>query len=147
MIDKLTTSNTQSTKANVDAATERSSEGAIRRETGRPTRGSASSESLKREEEEEEGECGLRLFMKGGDCKDEFTDWEKCVQEAETNNEDLLEKCAEITAALKRCMDAHSDYYEPILRAEKLAEEQAIIELEKEKQDSLAKRAPTPTLF
>ncbi|KAL2322932.1 hypothetical protein Fmac_027311 [Flemingia macrophylla] len=34
-------------------------------------------------------------------------------------------------------MDAHSDYYEPILRAEKLAEEQAIIELEKEKQDSL----------
>ncbi|KAL2322926.1 hypothetical protein Fmac_027305 [Flemingia macrophylla] len=62
---------------------------------------------------------------------------DKCVQEAETNNEDLLEKCAQITAALKQCMDAHSDYYEPILRAEKLAEEQAIIKLEKEKQDSL----------
>ncbi|KAL2344578.1 hypothetical protein Fmac_005863 [Flemingia macrophylla] len=95
------------------------------------------SESPEAEEEEEEGECGFCLFMKGGGCKDEFTDWEKCVQEAETNNEDLLEKCAQITAALKQCMDGHSDYYEPILRTEKLAEEQAIIELEKEKQDSL----------
>ena len=61
--------------------------------------------------------------------------WENCVEEAESNNEDLLEKCAQVTAALKRCMEAHSDYYEPILRAEKLAEEQAIVELEKEKQN------------
>ncbi|KAL2946718.1 hypothetical protein AAZX31_20G029900 [Glycine max] len=87
------------------------------------------------EEDEEEGECGFCLFMKGGGCRDEFIGWENCVQEAENNNEDLLEKCAQVTAALKRCMDAHSDYYEPILRAEKLAEEQAIVELEKEKQN------------
>ncbi|XP_047158071.1 uncharacterized protein LOC124828746 isoform X1 [Vigna umbellata] len=92
----------------------------------------AGSESPEAEEEEEEGECGFCLFMKGGGCRDAFTEWEKCVQEAETNNEDLLEKCASITAALKQCMDAHSSYYEPILRAEKLAEEQAIVELEKE---------------
>lgn len=88
------------------------------------------------EEEEEELECGFCLFMKGGGCKDAFIGWEKCVQEAETNNEDLLDKCAQVTAALKRCMDVHADYYEPILRAEKLAEEQAILELEKEKQNS-----------
>jgi hypothetical protein len=30
-------------------------------------------------------------------------------------------------------MDSHSDYYAPILMAEKHAEEQAVIELEKEK--------------
>ncbi|KAG5010936.1 hypothetical protein D0Y65_018713 [Glycine soja] len=85
--------------------------------------------------EEEEGECGFCLFMKGGGCRDEFVGWENCVEEAESNNEDLLEKCAQVTAALKRCMEAHSDYYEPIIRAEKLAEEQAIVELEKEKQN------------
>ncbi|MDV3201081.1 MAG: hypothetical protein Q8877_02650, partial [Sweet potato little leaf phytoplasma] len=43
-------------------------------------------------------------------------------------------KCARITAVLKECMEAHSDYYEPILRAEKAAEKQAIDELEKEKE-------------
>ncbi|KAL2326543.1 hypothetical protein Fmac_025601 [Flemingia macrophylla] len=104
----------------------------------------AGSESLEaEEEEEEEGECGFCLFMKGGGCKDAFTDWEKCVQEAETNREDLLQKCAQVTAALKQCMDAHSDYYEPILRAEKLADEQAIIELEKEKQNPEAQSQPS----
>ncbi|KAK7368379.1 hypothetical protein VNO80_10404 [Phaseolus coccineus] len=96
----------------------------------------AGSESPQAEEEEEEGECGFCLFMKGGGCRDAFIGWEKCVQEAETNNDDLLEKCAHVTAALKQCMDAHSDYYEPILRAEKLAEEQAIVEFEKENLNS-----------
>ncbi|XP_061370910.1 uncharacterized protein LOC133313536 [Gastrolobium bilobum] len=85
------------------------------------------------EEEEEEGECGFCLFMKQGGCRDAFIDWENCVKEAENNKEDLVEKCAKITAELKLCMDAHSDYYEPILRAEKMAEQQAIQELENEK--------------
>lgn len=88
------------------------------------------------DEEEEEGECGFCLFMKGGGCKDSFIDWENCVQEAENNNEDLVEKCAQVTARLKQCMDAHADYYEPILRAEKVAEEQALAELENEKQNT-----------
>nr|XP_027187209.1 uncharacterized protein LOC101492759 isoform X2 [Cicer arietinum] len=97
---------------------------------------SDSPEPENEEEDEEEGECGFCLFMKGGGCKDTFVDWENCVKEAEDKNEDLVEKCSQVTARLKQCMDAHSDYYEPILRAEKHAEEQAVIELEKEKQDS-----------
>ncbi|XP_008446394.2 uncharacterized protein LOC103489149 [Cucumis melo] len=84
------------------------------------------------EEEEEEGECGFCLFMKGGGCRDSFIAWEKCIEEAEKNKEDIVEKCFEVTGALKKCMEAHPDYYEPILKAEKMAEEEAIIELEKE---------------
>lgn len=84
------------------------------------------------QEEEEEGECGFCLFMKAGGCKDSFVDWEKCIEEAEKNKEDIVEKCFEVTGALKKCMEAHADYYDPILRAEKMAEEEAIIELEKE---------------
>ncbi|XP_034677473.1 uncharacterized protein LOC117907900 [Vitis riparia] len=80
------------------------------------------------EEEEGEGECGFCLFMKGGGCKESFIDWEKCIEEGENNKEDIVEKCFEVTAALKKCMEAHSDYYEPVLRAEKAAEE----ELERE---------------
>ncbi|WKA09730.1 hypothetical protein VitviT2T_027350 [Vitis vinifera] len=80
------------------------------------------------EEEEEEGECGFCLFMKGGGCKESFIAWEKCIEEGENNKEDIVEKCFEVTAALKKCMEAHSDYYEPVLRAEKAAEE----ELERE---------------
>ncbi|KAJ6829734.1 uncharacterized protein M6B38_356335 [Iris pallida] len=57
--------------------------------------------------------------MKGGGCKDEFVAWEKCVEEAEKNEEDIAEKCFDITHKLKLCMDAHADYYAPILDAEK----------------------------
>lgn len=89
-------------------------------------------EDLAEEEEEEEGECGFCLFMKGGGCRDSFMDWEKCIEEAEKNKEDIVEKCFEVTGALKKCMEAHADYYAPILKAEKVAEEEAIIELEKE---------------
>ncbi|KAI3452865.1 hypothetical protein Pfo_009528 [Paulownia fortunei] len=85
------------------------------------------------EEEEEEGECGFCLFMKGGGCKDTFTEWEKCVEEGEKNKEDIVEKCFQATAALKKCMEAHSDYYEPLLQAEKAAEEEAVKQLEEEK--------------
>ncbi|KAG5522406.1 hypothetical protein RHGRI_034550 [Rhododendron griersonianum] len=90
------------------------------------------------EEEEEEGECGFCLFMKGGGCRDSFTSWEKCIEEAEKNGEDIVDKCADITGALKKCMEAHSDYYAPILMAEKAAEEEAIRELEKEKEKESA---------
>ncbi|KAL6893565.1 hypothetical protein ACP4OV_007663 [Aristida adscensionis] len=71
-------------------------------------------------EGEEEGECGFCLFMKGGGCKEEFVAWEKCVEEAEAaDGGDVVERCYEVTAALRKCMDAHADYYEPILRAER----------------------------
>jgi hypothetical protein len=88
------------------------------------------------EEEEEEGECGFCLFMKEGSCKDTFIDWENCVKEAEDKKEDLVDKCSKITARLKHCMNSYSNYYAPILMAEKHAEEQVVIELEKENQDS-----------
>ncbi|KAL6969737.1 hypothetical protein U1Q18_029475 [Sarracenia purpurea var. burkii] len=90
------------------------------------------------EEEEEEGECGFCLFMKAGGCRDSFIAWEKCIEESEKNKEDIVEKCFEITGALKTCMEAHSDYYAPILRAEKAAEEEAMKEFEKEKAQEAA---------
>lgn len=93
------------------------------------------------EEGEEEGECGFCLFMKGGGCKESFIAWENCVEEAEKNKEDLVEKCSEVTGALKKCMEAHADYYEPILKAEKMAEEEAVKELEMEKEKEKEKEA------
>lgn len=84
-------------------------------------------------EEEEEGECGFCLFMKGGGCKDSFIAWENCVEEAEKKNEDIVTKCMEVTSMLKKCMDEHSDYYQPILAAEKAAEAEVKKELEAEK--------------
>ncbi|XP_075480760.1 uncharacterized protein LOC142521442 [Primulina tabacum] len=87
------------------------------------------------EKEEEEGECGFCLFMKGGGCKDTFVDWEKCVEEGEKNGEDIVEKCFQATAALRKCMDAHSDYYAPLLEAEKSAQEEAERQLEEGKEE------------
>ncbi|XP_043708296.1 uncharacterized protein LOC122657606 [Telopea speciosissima] len=84
------------------------------------------------DEDEEEGECGFCLFMKGGGCKDEFIAWENCIEEAESHKEDIVEKCFEVTGLLKKCMEAHSDYYEPVLKAEKAAEKEASEELEQE---------------
>ncbi|KAE8768886.1 hypothetical protein D1007_59602 [Hordeum vulgare] len=69
--------------------------------------------------EEEEGECGFCLFMKGGGCKEEFVGWEKCVEQAEAEGSDVVERCYDATSALRRCMDKFPDYYEPILRAER----------------------------
>ncbi|KAJ7943428.1 GCK domain-containing protein [Quillaja saponaria] len=80
------------------------------------------------------GECGFCLFMKAGGCQDSFIAWEQCVEAAEKNEEDIVEKCGEVTGALKKCMEAHADFYEPILRAEKAAEVEAVKELEKEKE-------------
>ncbi|XP_071717556.1 uncharacterized protein [Rutidosis leptorrhynchoides] len=86
------------------------------------------------EEEEEEGECGFCLFMKGGACKETFINWEKCIEAGEKNNEDIVEKCYAATSALKKCMEANQDYYGVILQAEKDAEEQAMNQLQQEKQ-------------
>lgn len=115
----------QSSDSSTDTKFEKSQEG---KETV-----SDNGEEIEAEEEEEEGECGFCLFMKGGGCKDSFVNWEKCVEEAEQNKEDVVEKCFEVTSTLRKCMEAHADYYEPILRAEKAAQEEANKELEKEK--------------
>ncbi|KAL1536972.1 hypothetical protein AAHA92_29539 [Salvia divinorum] len=86
-------------------------------------------------EEEEEGECGFCLFMKGGGCKETFVEWEKCIEEAEKKEEDIVQKCFQVTTALKKCMEANSDYYAPILQAEKSLEEEAVKQLEEEEKE------------
>lgn len=105
--------------------------------------GDPSNEEKEREggEEEEEGECGFCLFMKGGGCKDAFIAWENCVEAVEKDNQDIAERCFKVTAALKECMEAHSDYYEPILRVEKVAEAEVVKELEKQKAEDKQKEA------
>ncbi|GAB2281974.1 hypothetical protein Dimus_016538 [Dionaea muscipula] len=101
-------------------------------------------------EEEEEGECGFCLFMKAGGCRESFVAWEKCVEEADTNEEDIVEKCHVVTAKLHKCMEAHSDYYAPILKVEKEVEEVAEKELElenerkKEKETGVLEQAKGP---
>ncbi|KAL7148948.1 hypothetical protein ABFS83_05G007400 [Erythranthe nasuta] len=83
-------------------------------------------------EEEEEGECGFCLFMKSGGCKQAFTEWEKCVDEGEKKKENVAEKCFQATSDLKKCMEAHTDYYAPVLQAEKTAEEQLLNQLDQD---------------
>ncbi|XP_039143620.1 uncharacterized protein LOC120280742 [Dioscorea cayenensis subsp. rotundata] len=75
-------------------------------------------EEKEEEEEEEEEECGFCIYMKGGGCKESFVAWEKCVEDAEKSGEDVVEKCFQVTSLLKKCMDEHADYYEPVLKAE-----------------------------
>lgn len=95
-------------------------------------------------EEEEEGECGFCVYMKGGGCKDAFIAWEDCVKEAEDSNEDIVEKCHEVTRSLTKSMEAHADYYEPILQAEKAVKEEAVNELKekaaKESESNVAEK-------
>ncbi|KAL0714761.1 hypothetical protein Bca4012_021740 [Brassica carinata] len=82
-------------------------------------------------EGDEEEESGLCLFMKEGGCKDIFTAWEVCVEEAKKKKEDIVTECMELTSTLYKCMVAHSDYYQPILTMDKIvSEEQARLEME-----------------
>ncbi|KAJ1287798.1 hypothetical protein BS78_02G038300 [Paspalum vaginatum] len=82
------------------------------------------------EEEEEEGECGFCLYMKAGGCKDAFVAWEECVEAAQKEGDDMVERCYEATSNLKKCMDAHADYYAPVLQAEQAVNERAEAEAE-----------------
>lgn len=95
-------------------------------------------EQQQEQESEEESECGFCLFMKGGGCKETFINWENCIEEGEKNKEDIVDKCFEATSALKKCMEAHPDYYGPILQAEKAAEQEAINQLNKQKEAAAA---------
>ncbi|PKU80293.1 uncharacterized protein LOC110108524 [Dendrobium catenatum] len=94
---------------------------------------SVSMEEDEEVEGEEQEECGFCLFMKGGGCKEPFIAWEKCVEEAEKTGENVVNKCMDVTSLLKKCMDEHADYYEPILRAEREMAD-AISEAETEKE-------------
>ncbi|KAJ4839284.1 hypothetical protein Tsubulata_011436 [Turnera subulata] len=102
-------------------------------ESARPDGEYGDKQDQDEEEEGEPGECGFCVFMKGGGCKDAFVSWEDCVREVESKGENIVEKCFEVTSALKLCMEAHPKYYAPILGAEKAAEKEALEELEREK--------------
>lgn len=78
--------------------------------------------------EGEEEECGFCLFMKAGPCGKRFSQWEKCVEEAESTGTNIVEKCAPVTHLLKDCMELHPEYYGPVLQAEKAMEAQSAIE-------------------
>ncbi|KAK3027403.1 hypothetical protein RJ639_040201 [Escallonia herrerae] len=67
-------------------------------------------ESKEMNAEEEEGEWG--------GCKDRFIEWENCVMEREKNKKDVVGMCSEVTAAMFKCMEAHQDYYGPVLEKE-----------------------------
>ncbi|XP_062188400.1 uncharacterized protein LOC133891681 [Phragmites australis] len=85
----------------------------------------AEAEKVGEGEEEEEGECGFCLFMKAGGCKDAFVAWEECVEASEKEGSDMVERCHQATTNLKKCMDAHADYYAPVLQAEQAISDQA----------------------
>jgi len=68
---------------------------------------------------EEEETCGFCIFMKGGGCKEAFEAWSKCVDsERGKDDTDFTETCRDATIALRECMLAHKDYYQPLLDEE-----------------------------
>lgn len=75
-------------------------------------------EENKEEEEEEEETCGFCIFMKGGGCKEQFEAWSTCVDTEREADKDFTETCREATIALRECMLAHKDYYQPLLDEE-----------------------------
>ncbi|KAJ0962765.1 hypothetical protein J5N97_027887 [Dioscorea zingiberensis] len=102
-------------------------------------------EGAEKEEEEEEAECGFCLFMKGGGCKESFIAWEKCVEDAEKTGEDVVEKCFQVTSLLKKCMDEHADYYEPVLKAEQAMADAVATEIqESTPESSEPRKSPEP---
>ncbi|KAF8087359.1 hypothetical protein N665_0588s0027 [Sinapis alba] len=66
-------------------------------------------------------------FMEKGGCKEPYMAYVDCSIEAEKKNEDGfgrlhetnedIGKCTKAFTMLMKCMDAHSDYYQPILDA------------------------------
>ncbi|KAM0871076.1 hypothetical protein ACQ4PT_039641 [Festuca glaucescens] len=64
--------------------------------------------------EEEQEECPFCLYMKGGGCKEEFVEWEKCVEEADADGGNVAKQCGKVMAALGRCMENYPDYYTPV---------------------------------
>ncbi|KAL2895355.1 Tripartite terminase subunit 3 [Bienertia sinuspersici] len=67
------------------------------------------------DEEEDCEPCILAKVLKSGGCRKEFTPWLKCMYSAKTAKE--LDQCIELERDLEKCMDAHSSYYDPLLRA------------------------------
>lgn len=56
-------------------------------------------------------ECGFCRFMKAGPCGAAFAVWEKCIEKARHDDDDFVDVCGAATLELKRCTDAHPEYY------------------------------------
>jgi len=64
---------------------------------------SAASEAAPKEE------CAVCRYMKAGPCRQEFIDWDTCVQGA--TEDDLHTKCFKLTCSMMKCMKKH-EYYD-----------------------------------
>ncbi|CAF2109575.1 uncharacterized protein LOC106362273 [Brassica napus] len=63
-----------------------------------------------------EGDDPVYVFMNGGACTESYMALEDCIVKSTETNEDIC-KCTKAFTMLMKCMDAHSDYYQPILDA------------------------------
>ncbi|CAH8381339.1 unnamed protein product [Eruca vesicaria subsp. sativa] len=73
-------------------------------------------------------------FMKEGGCKDSFKSLVDCLESTPS-----MARCKEHLPVLKNCMDAHINYYEPILALVKATEEKALAyAIEENRKDDLA---------
>ncbi|CAA7039252.1 unnamed protein product [Microthlaspi erraticum] len=72
----------------------------------------------KERDDDDDVEARLREFMEGGGCKESFiTAFQECTEDKTgDDDEDFSTKCLNGMMMLKKCMGAHSDYYQPILR-------------------------------
>ncbi|CAE6085486.1 unnamed protein product [Arabidopsis arenosa] len=57
----------------------------------------------------------FEVFMKGGACKQVFMDFQDCVDNSKKKNETI----GQCYPMLHKCMEAHSDYYKPIIAMSK----------------------------
>jgi len=51
------------------------------------------------------------VFMKGGGCKQVYMDFQDCVDDSKKKNETI----GQCYPMLQKCMEAHSDYYKPMI--------------------------------
>lgn len=57
--------------------------------------------------------------MKKGECKKTFIKYKQCVEEGEKNDENIVDKCFQVTSDLVKCMNANKHYYGEVLQADK----------------------------
>ncbi|PWA52772.1 GCK [Artemisia annua] len=58
-------------------------------------------------------------YMKKGECKKTYIKYKQCVEEGEKNDENIVNKCFQVTSDLVKCMNANQHYYSEALQAEK----------------------------
>ena len=93
-------------------------------------------------EGKQKAECSWCVFMKSGPCFRPFEGWQKCMiefgesewgkeeeglspEEQEARRNAFVNSCGAVTLALKRCVDAHPEYYGKLSQPSESAESQA----------------------